>query len=102
MTETPHDQFQRAREERLARRKPRNPFLDSLESGAMNGFSAALERASWQQCRYLGMWLGLAFHGALRKRLGLSRSDVALSVFSAGVAQTDRVPRSPRLTDPTP
>ncbi|KQM59296.1 hypothetical protein [Agreia sp. Leaf210] len=41
-----------------------------------------------------------AAHGALRKRLGLSRSDVALSVFSAGVAQTDRVPRSPRLTDP--
>lgn len=40
-----------------------------------------------------------AAHGALRKRLGLSRSDVALSVFSAGVAQTDRVPRSPRLTD---
>ena len=43
-----------------------------------------------------------AAHGALRKRLGLFRSDVALSVFSAGVAQTDRVPRSPRLTDPTP
>ncbi|PPF62679.1 hypothetical protein C5E11_10425 [Clavibacter michiganensis] len=42
-----------------------------------------------------------AAHGALCKRLGLSRSDVALSVFSAGVAQTDRVPRSPRLTDPT-
>ncbi|KQR20408.1 hypothetical protein ASF79_12890 [Agreia sp. Leaf335] len=42
-----------------------------------------------------------AAHGALRKRLGLSRSDVALSVFSSGVAQTDRVPRSPRLTDPS-
>jgi hypothetical protein len=42
-----------------------------------------------------------AAHGALRTRLGLSRSDVALSVFSAGVAQTTRVPRSPRLTDPT-
>ncbi|KJC65041.1 hypothetical protein [Agreia bicolorata] len=42
-----------------------------------------------------------AAHGALRKRLGLARSDVALSVFSAGVAQTRRVPRSPRLTDPS-
>jgi hypothetical protein len=42
-----------------------------------------------------------AAHGALRKRLGLSRSDVALSVFSAGVAQTRRIPRSPRLTDST-
>jgi hypothetical protein len=41
-----------------------------------------------------------AAHGALRKRLGLARSDVALSVFSAGVAQTQRIPRSPRLTDP--
>jgi hypothetical protein len=40
-----------------------------------------------------------AAHGALRKRLGLSRSDVALSVFSAGVAQARHVPRSPRLTD---
>lgn len=40
-----------------------------------------------------------AAHGALRKRLGLSRSDVALSVFSAGVAQTRQIPRSPRLTD---
>ncbi|KQO09941.1 hypothetical protein ASF06_06765 [Agreia sp. Leaf244] len=40
-----------------------------------------------------------AAHGALRKRLGLSRSDVALSVFSAGVAQARQVPRSPRLTD---
>jgi hypothetical protein len=41
-----------------------------------------------------------AAHGALRTRLGLSRSDVALAVFSAGVAQTARIPRSPRLTDP--
>jgi nitroreductase len=40
-----------------------------------------------------------AAHGALRKRLGLARSDVALSVFSAGVPQTQHVPRSPRLTD---
>ena len=40
-----------------------------------------------------------AAHGALRKRLGLSRSDVALSVFSAGVAQARQIPRSPRLTD---
>jgi nitroreductase len=40
-----------------------------------------------------------AAHGALRRRLGLARSDVALSVFSAGVAQTAHVPRSPRLTD---
>jgi nitroreductase len=40
-----------------------------------------------------------AAHGALRRRLGLARSDVALSVFSAGVAQTPHVPRSPRLTD---
>jgi nitroreductase len=40
-----------------------------------------------------------AAHGALRTRLGLSRSDVALSVFSAGVAQTARIRRSPRLTD---
>jgi hypothetical protein len=42
-----------------------------------------------------------AAHGALRTRLGLSRSDVALSVFSAGVAQTAQIPRSPRLTDST-
>lgn len=40
-----------------------------------------------------------AAHGALRSRLGLSRSDVALAVFSAGVPQTAAVPRSPRLTD---
>ncbi|PPF80639.1 hypothetical protein C5B96_10800, partial [Subtercola sp. Z020] len=37
-------------------------------------------------------------HGLLRKRLSLGRSDVALSVFSAGVP-SGRVPRSPRLTD---
>ncbi|RFA10405.1 hypothetical protein B7R54_15230 [Subtercola boreus] len=37
-------------------------------------------------------------HGLLRKRLSLGRSDVALSVFSAGVASGE-VPRSPRLTD---
>ncbi|RFA07677.1 hypothetical protein B7R21_16055 [Subtercola boreus] len=37
-------------------------------------------------------------HGLLRKRLSLGRSDVALSVFSAGVASSG-VPRSPRLTD---
>src|ERR1700712_1201267 len=37
-------------------------------------------------------------HGLLRKRLSLGRSDVALSVFSVGVA-TGVVPRSPRLTD---
>jgi hypothetical protein len=42
-----------------------------------------------------------AAHGALRTRLGLSRSDVALAVFSAGVAQTTRIPGSPRLTDAT-
>ncbi|MCU1482949.1 MAG: hypothetical protein JWQ19_3735 [Subtercola sp.] len=40
-------------------------------------------------------------HGLLRKRLSLGRSDVALSVFSVGVALGD-VPRSPRLTDPQP
>jgi hypothetical protein len=40
-----------------------------------------------------------AAHGALRRRLGLGRADVALAVFSAGVPQTDSVPRSPRLTD---
>jgi nitroreductase len=40
-----------------------------------------------------------AAHGALRKHLGLARSDVALSVFSAGVAQTMSIPRSPRLSD---
>jgi nitroreductase len=40
-----------------------------------------------------------AAHGALRKHLGLARSDVALSVFSAGVAQTASIPRSPRLSD---
>jgi hypothetical protein len=40
-----------------------------------------------------------AAHGALRKRLGLGRADVALAVFSAGVPQTATVPRSPRLTD---
>ncbi|MEF2977053.1 nitroreductase family protein [Subtercola sp. YIM 133946] len=38
-------------------------------------------------------------HGLLRKRLSLGRSDVALSVFSAGLPQ-GAVPRSPRLTDP--
>ncbi|WP_116412526.1 hypothetical protein [Subtercola boreus] len=37
-------------------------------------------------------------HGLLRKRLSLGRSDVALSVFSAGVASA-KVPRSPRLSD---
>ncbi|MCU1476084.1 MAG: hypothetical protein JWQ64_777 [Subtercola sp.] len=37
-------------------------------------------------------------HGLLRKRLSLGRSDVALSVFSVGVA-VGEVPRSPRLTD---
>ncbi|MEP7764411.1 hypothetical protein [Sanguibacter sp. 25GB23B1] len=37
-------------------------------------------------------------HGALRRRLGLRRSEVALAVFSAGRASAT-VPRSPRLTD---
>ena len=37
-------------------------------------------------------------HGALRRRLGLRRSEVALAVFSAGRASST-VPRSPRLTD---
>lgn len=37
-------------------------------------------------------------HGALRRRLGLRRSEVALAVFSAGRAGAP-VPRSPRLTD---
>lgn len=37
-------------------------------------------------------------HGALRRRLGLRRSEVALAVFSAGRASA-AVPRSPRLTD---
>jgi hypothetical protein len=37
-------------------------------------------------------------HGALRRRLGLRRSEVALSVFSAGRPSAP-VPRSPRLTD---
>jgi hypothetical protein len=41
-------------------------------------------------------------HGALRARLGLRRGEVALAVFSAGVPQTDAVPRSPRLTDARP
>ncbi|RFA18245.1 hypothetical protein [Subtercola boreus] len=40
-------------------------------------------------------------HGLLRKRLSLGRSDVALSVFSAGVA-AGAVQRSPRLTDARP
>lgn len=37
-------------------------------------------------------------HGALRRRLGLRRSEVALSVFSAGLP-SGPVPRSPRLDD---
>jgi nitroreductase len=37
-----------------------------------------------------------AAHGALRQRLGLRRSEVALSVFSAGLP-SGPVPRSPRL-----
>lgn len=37
-------------------------------------------------------------HGALRRRLGLRRSEVALAVFSAG-RPSAAVPRSPRLTD---
>jgi nitroreductase len=37
-----------------------------------------------------------AAHGALRRRLGLRRSEVALSVFSAGIA-SGPVARSPRL-----
>jgi nitroreductase len=43
-----------------------------------------------------------AAHGALRGRLGLRRGEVALAVFSAGVPQTNAVPRSPRLTDSQP
>ena len=93
MTETPQDQFQRAREERLARKKPRNPFFDSAESRLMSGFGTALERASWTQCRYLGMWLGLAFHGALRKRREIATTNVRLAFPDLSEAASTRIAR---------
>jgi KDO2-lipid IV(A) lauroyltransferase len=54
---------------------------------------AACERASWQQCRHMGAWLGILFHNALPSRRLVSIRNLRLAFPDLSALQANRVAR---------
>lgn len=67
--------------------------LHAAEARAMQRVSAVCERASWQQCRYLGAWLGTLFHIALPARRRVSTRNLRLAFPGLSQAQANRLAR---------
>ncbi len=64
----------------------------ALETGLSHALSVSLERASWQQCRALGSFLGLAFFAAGGKRRALAVDNIARALH-LNSAQSLRIAR---------
>jgi KDO2-lipid IV(A) lauroyltransferase len=67
--------------------------LHRLEARLMNSFSALCERSSWEQCRLLGSWLGLLFHGALPSRRRVSTRNLQLAFQNLSATQANYLAR---------
>jgi KDO2-lipid IV(A) lauroyltransferase len=68
-------------------------LLHSTEARLMKIFSARCERASFAQCRHLGAWLGLLFHGTLPTRRAVSTRNLRLAFPHLNKLQADRLAR---------
>ena len=73
-------------------RIPKNT-LHAAEARLMRAAGAACERASFRQCRHMGMWLGLLFHHALPSRRKISVQNLRLAFPQMSVKEADRIAR---------
>ena len=71
---------------------PKNT-LHAAEAKLMRAAGAACERASFRQCRHMGMWLGLLFHHALPSRRKISVQNLRLAFPQMSVKEADRIAR---------
>lgn len=67
--------------------------LHGFEAKLMGGVAAACERASFRQCRHVGMWLGLLFHHSLPSRRAISRNNLQLAFPQMSKREADRIAR---------